>query len=36
MYLLVHMMLPGTAEENLAKIWGDIVRLYDEFGILNR
>ena len=36
MWLLVHVLLPGTAEENLAKIWGDIVRLYDEFGILNR
>ena len=36
MWLLVHVLLPGTAEENLAKIWGDIVRLYDEFGIQNR
>ena len=34
--LLVNVMLPGTPEENLRRVWIHILRLYDELGIKNR
>ena len=36
MWLPIHVLLPGTAQENLQKIWGDIARLYDEYSTQNR
>ena len=36
LYVLVHYVLPGSVEENLAVVWRDIEAGYDELGTENR
>ena len=36
LYVLVHHVLPGTVEENLAVVWRDIEQTYDELDTENR
>ena len=36
LYVLVHYILPGSVEENLAVVWGDIESFYAELGTENR
>ena len=36
LYVLVHYILPGSVEENLAVVWRDIEKFYDELGSENR
>jgi hypothetical protein len=36
LYVLVHYVLLGSVEENLAEIWRDIEMFYDELGSENR
>ena len=36
MWMLIHMLLQGTPEENLKQIWRDINRLYDEYKTVNK
>ena len=36
LYVLVHYILPGSVEENLAVVWRDIEAIYDELDSENR
>ena len=36
LYVLVHYILPGSVEENLAVVWRDIESIYDELDSENR
>ena len=36
LYVLVHYILPGSVEENLAVVWRDIETIYDELDSENR
>jgi hypothetical protein len=36
LYVLVHYILTGTVEENVAHVWGDIVQIYEEEDVENR
>ena len=36
LYVLVHHVLPGTVEQNLAVVWRDIEQTYDELDTENR
>ena len=36
LYILVHYVLTGTVEENVAHVWGDIVQIYGELDTENR
>ena len=36
LWMLIHVLLPGTVQENLNQVWKDIDRLYGEMGTKNK